>query len=1832
MRRLTWSLGLPLAVLYQKHVREARQLTRDLRRAESRAQKAEAQHADDLVRIESWNTMAAALETGGDEQQRKVAIMGRRLTQLRVRELTLSRQGAAQLAELTGLRSSWVARENDARASAVESSAALARSEREKRAVEGRLAVAMRKLAVSSPREDLEAERAKLVALQRAYRSAHEQAARCAGAESEAVQKREETTLLREQLGLVEAQVEASRKAARDAQAALLSLPDKARSGGTSSTALLQLEAQLQHSQIAEASAASRAEAAERILADAQRSRRELAERLQDAELPAVEQRESLRQLEEELAATKQQLAVFTQDTEFGARQKTIQALEQELKTAKEEAHRAKDLEPVAVMTATELGDRHALQETEATALREMVSALQQASDEGVELGKMQWAMLQARRSEGECRRREAVAQARFHHTQAQLFRLQLATEKCEAERDEALEAAQQARAERSRTLAELAQQEQTSVPLSVLEARSAQIQDNARKAADAQQAVAALRLELEAAQTGLAALAARGEDQQALLRTVLTEAQRRSNSHLLEPAPGKTGASSTVARDAGPAAAAAAAAADADADADADGAVEAKAMVTLLQLSEEKTSLKVSELRLQRRVHSLELSELRERETAKEATVARERLEEALVRAEESAAQASRQSAARMAELEREVAQQRLRLQQPMPMPPSAVGASAIAAAPTAGQAPAAAATPAKATTPAKPAVTRTGGPRTARGSPSGKADSKADGRGSGLGGSGGATPVKDGFEVLEAQAELAEATKQLRALEEDKAALELAVSELQADLSAARGELLEEESAVARKDQLIKELQQARSSDSKASLQQSESSASELATQAATDEARHARTLSLAQETVISLQQQLRRKDEEVVKYQEMLAAAREATRKEKASAAADSERMTERLYQQHEQGITQLQQALVKLDATPEPRASGADMTMAELEEILDEKDQLVQRLQMELETSQRDLKASRHHLQERVGELETVQAQLEQQKKAAPTHSMQQLVLQLRTQVKTKERELAKMKDVIGQLKEDMDLVAAENAERQSRAAAAAKRTEEKAKAERTADQALGERMVRLQERLQGYQTEVRGLKQKETTAQKHAAAAAQQLEQAEALTARQSGEIHRLQSELSTLKALQQEWSDKEQLLKRQLSSRTQQLETFERAPVHPRPPTASSMERRRDQQVAEVADAVARAVAAERARWQSVEAAVGEAMGSFHADERQRAILAAQKAQQETAVAEAERQREVALVEAAKLRSALRQAEDDLEQMQHDAAEGRRAAAEQGRPATAEGRSREGGGDGRRALEARAVGVNTSFGGGSPPRASVSAANAGASAANAAAVERWEAEKRLQKRLEVTKAKLSEKGRELATAEAELAKSRSQLEESTRREAAMKEAMVAAQEQLARMQRERESVASHALSEMRSREEMSGSLYTAQRALAAATAELSRHRTAAAAAAPPPASASDVLSPDALASAGTDELRVMLHQKDQQALEQAFTIEQHELTISQLQARLRDLTAYQSVLAAVNGSAERGSPPRPTGGGATGSARARGGGGSAAAAAGPSNKEELSAVVERMTRVVQRLQAENAALQKKAVSNVKYVEVQRESRELRGQLEALQKQLAEANSRAAGLREEADRSARLMREVALVKDARKVEAERAAGLRAKLTEALRAQSDAEAAAEAAQHQPAQEAQAVMANRELEQRVARLTREARSAAEETAAARQETLQYGTRLRDALRDADETRSRMTELIAEVEVLREAQQAAAKRGDELEVQLRGVGGGTANVATSGPVSILELQHENEALRQENREMSEELAAITPEFFDEIDRLRASHAQAQAQLQAYGQRYGML
>ena len=59
--------------LYATHWREVRMLQAELHKAEQAVAIWEAQHSEDVVKIESWLAMADALESTGDVRQHKVA-------------------------------------------------------------------------------------------------------------------------------------------------------------------------------------------------------------------------------------------------------------------------------------------------------------------------------------------------------------------------------------------------------------------------------------------------------------------------------------------------------------------------------------------------------------------------------------------------------------------------------------------------------------------------------------------------------------------------------------------------------------------------------------------------------------------------------------------------------------------------------------------------------------------------------------------------------------------------------------------------------------------------------------------------------------------------------------------------------------------------------------------------------------------------------------------------------------------------------------------------------------------------------------------------------------------------------------------------------------------------------------------------------------------------------------------------------------------------------------------------------------------------------------------------------------------------------------------------------------------------------------------------------------------------------------------------------------------------------------------------------------------------------------------------------------------------------
>ena len=620
----------------------------------------------------------------------------------------------------------------------------------------------------------------------------------------------------------------------------------------------------------------------------------------------------------------------------------------------------------------------------------------------------------------------------------------------------------------------------------------------------------------------------------------------------------------------------------------------------------------------------------------------------------------------------------------------------------------------------------------------------------------------------------------------------------------------------------------------------------------------------------------------------------------------------------------------------------------------------------------------------------------------------------------------------------------------------------------------------------------------------------------------------------------------------------------------------------------REAHEAALAQAVARAVAEERARWQTVQQAVQEVQQARQTDDALTSSRAQREAMAQEQLRNSERAREAATREAAQLADALRQAEAQLRELKADAAGGF------------------GGGGMRRPGTAESAAET--------PRSQAGGGGQG----SAYAVERWEAEKKLQRKVDAMKQRLQDKGAELAAAEAELAKARNQLDEASRREEKTRELLRAAQDAATRQQKDEKERLSGAMSEMRTREQLSAELYAAQQALAAARA------------APPPA---PVPAPPVGGSASEVELRGLLLEREQKVMEQSFTLEQQEVTIAQLQGRLRDLSAYQSVLGGGGAGGAGGAGLAQSSGRSPPKAAAAAGRGRGGSAGGGAGREELNAVVERMQRVIEKLQGENATLQKRAVSNVRYMELTKEAKEMRQQLDAAAQETRAADARAAGLRDEAARAGRAIREAAEAKQALKAEADRGATLKQRLAEARQAQAEAEEQLLTLSRRTQPPPQWDRLKRELDAKLD-------AAAEREALLRQEAASKGSRLarlEQQLQAAERRGPQREQLAGRIDALERSNAALQQERDGLAVALarqacEPASGGAGAGSSSGGAELQQLQQSYAALERERNQLAEELRPFTRSFFEEIEDLKFNHATALQQLEAYASRFGSL
>jgi len=229
---------------------------------------------------------------------------------------------------------------------------------------------------------------------------------------------------------------------------------------------------------ISEAAARSRAEAAEAVLADAQRGRAELAERLRGVEGPAAEQREALLAAEDALTEARLEIERLKAEKSGGPggdNSPLVKEIRFELAQARAEAAKASKDCDTATAHAADLLRHQKMAEEESAQLRLSLSEQMRTSDEHVELGKLQWELLGARRAEGDAKRREAAAKAKAAHVQTRLYKAQLLADARDAEIHDLGAAAHKAQAEHAREHAELQMALSGCAPLATLELKTAQ-------------------------------------------------------------------------------------------------------------------------------------------------------------------------------------------------------------------------------------------------------------------------------------------------------------------------------------------------------------------------------------------------------------------------------------------------------------------------------------------------------------------------------------------------------------------------------------------------------------------------------------------------------------------------------------------------------------------------------------------------------------------------------------------------------------------------------------------------------------------------------------------------------------------------------------------------------------------------------------------------------------------------------------------------------------------------------------------------------------------------------------------------------------------------------------------------------------------------------------------------------------------------------------------------------------------------------------------------------------------------------------------------------------
>ena len=337
------------------------------------------------------------------------------------------------------------------------------------------------------------------------------------------------------------------------------------------------------------------------------------------------------------------------------------------------------------------------------------------------------------------------------------------------------------------------------------------------------------------------------------------------------------------------------------------------------------------------------------------------------------------------------------------------------------------------------------------------------------------------------------------------------------------------------------------------------------------------------------------------------------------------------------------------------------------------------------------------------------------------------------------------------------------------------------------------------------------------------------------------------------------------------------------------------------------------------------------------------------------------------------------------------------------------------------------------------------------------------------------------------------------------------------------------------------------------------------------------------------------------ELEAALLDRDARAIEHRFDLESKEVEVDRLKKRVRELeAAYRAAAAAsgLGGTAGAGAGKYSSAGSGSGTA----GGG----AAGAQRERDLEGVIEAMKRVVDKLKAENDRLKKGGGGDA--TKAAEADKRVAAEKKRADKAEEELKGMAAKLKCHEESSQKLMQKQDQVTKLRKQ-------LKAREDELSALQADGSANSDEVsslrRKLQTQDSRIQQLESSLQQAEAKASRAASASASVPAAGTGAAA--GGR---GDREAENLRKRLAETEAEAEALKGDLAAAQRR---LSEQGSGAGAG------AGGVHPAALQAELRQLREENKNLRQELSAFDLDFFEEIEDLKNAHSEATRKLKQY-------